>query len=85
MKIYQVVKADYINGGYSVVDFLNREKAIKYFELVKQKMINQYDYYKLFDDHFIIFDDPKNSLAKYDSDNSAAGVSLSIDVNEIIK
>ena len=85
MKIYQVVKADYINGNYSIVDFLNHKKAIKYFELVKQKMINQYDYYKAFDGYFIVFNDPKNSLAEYDDDNSAVGASLSIDVNEIIK
>lgn len=85
MKIYQVVKADYINGSYSIVDFLNHKKAIKYFELVKQKMINQYDYYKAFDGYFIVFNDPKNSLAEYDDDNSAVGVSLSIDANEIIK
>ena len=85
MKIYQVIKADYINGSYSVVDFLNHEKAIKYFESVKQKMINQYNYYKIFDGHYIVFNDPKNDLAEYDNDDSAVGVSLSIDINEIIK
>lgn len=85
MKIYQVIKADYINGSYSVVDFLNRKKAIKYFELVKQKLINQFNYYKAFDGHYIVFNDPKNDPANYDDDNSATGVSLSIDINEIIK
>lgn len=85
MKIYQVIKADYINGSYSVVDFLNHEKAIKYFESVKQKMINQYNYYKAFNDHFIIFNDPKNDPTNYYDDNSATGVTLSIDINKIIK
>ena len=85
MKIYQVIKVDYINGSYSAVDFLNRKKAIKYFELVKQKLINQFNYYKVFDGHYIVFNDPKNDPANYDDDDSATGVSLSIDINEIIK
>ena len=85
MKIYQVIKVDYINGSYSVVDFLNHKKAIKYFELVKQKLINQFNYYKAFDGHYIVFNDPKNDPANYDDDDSATGVTLSIDINEIIK
>ena len=48
-------------------------------------MINQYNYYKVFDGHFIIFNDPKNDPTNYYDDNSSTGASLSIDINEIIK
>lgn len=85
MKIYQVVKADYISGRYDITNFLDHKKAVEHFELEKQKMINQYNYYEFYDGYFANFMDPKNGIADFDHDNSVTYVSLSIDTNEIIK